>query len=346
MSEAAAQQATAPAEAAPASAAAKAGPPKGRKVDVLEQFNAIKAAEEGKAPPEPAKAEAATDAAPAAEPAKPAEAKPPSPADWKSFRSEQRAWRAKTQDYEQKIIQREAALKAKEESLGGATPERLKAMLESADLDGIAKACGAKGWRELNDIGLKAFADPAYKQNQKMRAELDELKATREKQERDQQEAAERHQRQAAEREYQQGLSAALKASAHVGIKALAGDTDEGDMFTQTVFQKVASHYRETGEELDPDEAAEEIIRDVIQPRLARWNKIFGAPQTVTVEAAQAAAESRTSVTSAKTSKHVTRHAARQAGPNGGKESRAEWLARAERTMREEQEAQKAQRSA
>jgi hypothetical protein len=336
MSEAAAQTATAPAEAAPA---APAGPPKGRKVDVLEQFKAVEAAEKAKeaAPAPAAAAEPAKDGAAPAEPAAAEKKDKPNPADWKSFRTEQRAWRAKVNDYESKLAAREAAIAEREKSPDVLTKAQLKSMLESADLDGIAKACGANGWRELNDIGLKAFADPAYKQNQKMRAELDELKASREKAEKEAQEAAERHQRQQAEREYQQSLAAALRESASEPVKKLAADTDEGAMFTQFVFQKIADHYRETGEELEPDEAADEIIREVIQPRLARWNKIFGAPQTVTEEAASAAPAIRTAVTSAKTSKHVTRHAAKQAAPNGGRLSRAEWLEMAEQEMRKAQ---------
>ncbi len=347
MSEAAAQQAPAAVAPAPVAAPAKdAGPPKGRKVDVLEQFKAVEAAEAAKAAGGKESPAAEAGAAPAEQPAaKPNEGKP-NPADWKSFRTEQRAWRAKTQEYEATIAKREAALTAKEAELGGVTPEKLKSMLESADLDGIAKACGAKNWRELNDIGLKAFADPAYRQNQKMRAELDELKATREKQEREQQEAAERHQRQTAEREYQQSLAAALKESADVSVKEFAGEADEGQAFTQFVFNKIAEHYRETGEELEPDEAAGEIIKEVVRPRLKRWiaiarragwDEVFGAPQPVTAEAATAAAVSRTTGTSAKTAKHVTRKAATQAGPNGGKLSRAEWLEMAEQEMRKAQ---------
>ncbi len=306
----------------------------GRKGDIHEQFKAIKAAEEAKEGKTPAPA------AEAAKPAEPAQKKEnegkADPSSWKSFRNEQRAWREKTKAYEAEIAKREAALV--EKSKAAIAPEKLREMVESADFDGIAKIVGLKDWGDLTNQAVRAFANPEFKRIRKLEADLEERRAAETKAKKDAEDRAEREAQEKQHAEFKSGIGASLKESADEATKKIASDSDEGAMFVEAVFGRMADRYHSTGEEITPDEAAAEVIRDVIRPRLERWLKILGAPQTVTEEAAQAAAASRAAVTPQKTSKHVTRYAAKQAGPNGGKLSREEWIAAGVEALKKDQQ--------
>lgn len=330
--------------AAQAATETPAAPPTGRKADIVEQFKAIEAAQpkEPETPSSPGQA-ADGEPPPARERAKTNEGAV-TPDERKAWRAEKKDWRERTAKREHELAQKAAELAAKESQF--ITTGKLKELWEAGHLDELAKMIGAPSYKDFNDYNVKQWADPGYRREQQMRAELDELKASKRRQEEQAQQAEEQQARTRAEAEYRESLVGALKGSAQSHVKALASDPEEGSTFSQFVFQKVADHYRETGEELEPDEAAQEIIEEVIRPRLARWNKILGNQAAVMPEAAQAALGAQSTVTTAKASKHVTRHAAKQAGPPGEKLSREEakkaWLEMGIEEMKKAQQAEDA----
>jgi hypothetical protein len=282
----------------------------------IELWNELAAAEDAKEAGQPA-----NDAAPK-KPAKPPEKKPEAEDETRVSLTERDKWRAEKRDWRQRISSKEQALAAKEaeiaaklEAAASTSPERIRALIEGSDFDGFAKLIGFKGWADLNDTAIRAYASPEFRHTRKLEQELQALKAQKEEESRKAAEQAEVAQRETAKREYQAHLATTLKGSPDAGIREAATDPEEGEAFRQAVYGKIANHYQETGDELDPDEAAEEIVREVILPRLARWNRIFGTQSAVTTEAAQAASANRAAVTKTpvRSSKHVSRHAAKQA---------------------------------
>jgi len=293
----------------------------------LEQFMAVATElgglDDGPAPaaPAPAKEEpaapakqpaiaAAVDDGEAAKEAEKAKQGAPKPGDWAAIREEKRQHRAAVARKQAELDARDAAISAKAKELETYSPAKLKELLHSARLDDLAQLLGAKNWTEVNDIGAKAYADPAYRENQALKEEVKRIAAEREEEKRLQAERQAEYQRQQSEREFIAFVDTECKAATDPVVKALAAAPE----FTQAVYGHLVQHYRETGEQMDVAEAAQ-VIADGARRRYAEWNKVFGSqPTDNQAEAAQAVTPDRAgSKQPARPTKHVARNRAAEA---------------------------------
>jgi hypothetical protein len=304
---------------------------------LLAQFNAI-AAENGgidddaiattpAAPAAPAKAPAPLSAAvetPEEQKTREAEkANPqgPKPGDWAAFRAQQREGKAKLDKIEQSIVAREQAIAAREKATEATSPERIKAHLESGNFDAIAQAFGMKSWNEMNDHAARAFATPEFKRMRELEARAERIEAERAEEKRQYEEQQSEARRQQAEREYVTYVDTSLKGASDAHIKALSEDPN----FTQAVFGFMSNHFRQTGEELDVEDAARQMLPN-IRAHYDRLHKIFGVQATVQQpEAARAANPDRAgSNKPARQTNKVAR--TRAAEPASGELSHADFI--------------------
>ena len=283
-------------------------------------------AEPGKAP---SLAEAVDPTEPAKEPAKEKQ-QATKPADWAALREEKRQARAWVEAKKTELATQQSQLEARLKVAEATSPEKLRSHLESGNFDELAKVLGAKDWNDLNDQAARQFSDPSYKQNRAMKDEVERMKAERAEEKRQRDEAEAEQQRQHAEREFVGYVDSSLKAAEHPDVKGLSADPN----FTNAVYGHMSAHYRQTGEQLDPEEAATQMLPG-IRAHYEHLHKIFGVQATVQQpEATQVVTPDRAgSKQPARQTNKVARTRAAGGGSSSGELSHAEFIKMGAREM-------------
>lgn len=258
------------------------------------------------------------------------------PADYAAGRAEKRA-RQLEQAAEAKaeaLARREAQFEARVQTAEATSPERIKTLMSERDFDGAAKAFGWDKWDDMIKYSVESFNDPGYKDRRKLEGEVSALREERQREKAERETAQATERQRAAEANYVNDLQATLLAAEDVTIKSLA-DTPR---FVPAVWNRIRTHYLETGEELTAEDAAADVVKTA-REQYDILHKVFsGQPAVQQAEASIAKAvgaspdrAGRQQQPARKT--HVTRNRAAEAAAPTGTLSDKEWAAMALKEM-------------
>lgn len=243
------------------------------------------------------------------------------------FREKQRQLKAREAAVQAENAQLRAEYQRITAELESASPAKLRAMLDNADADGIARALGRKSWSEVNDHLVRAFADPGFRQNQELKARVAAIEAEKQAALEQHQQRLSHEQRVAAEKEAVVQITEVLSGSQIGELVALSEDPD----FATAVMRRCVHN----GDD-DIESAAQEIA-DEARARFSVWLKAFGGQPSAKAETGRPVVTSRavTSKTPVRPNKHVNRSQATEASPQLDDDLTDEqWLALAHKEMR------------
>ena len=202
--------------------------------------------------------------------------------------SERSAWEKQQQEWEPKITK----------------ADRILALMDSGDYEGLAKEAGHEDWDKFQSHVLGVVSDPNYKRVRAMERELEERKAKEKKdaeeltvrQQREQEEktAREEHQKWVASvKAHKDGLSAKMAQSPDKLVRTMAKDRP----FIEAVYAVQKEHWDpQTQSTLTPEQAIKRALRgapkslsEELQELRARLNEAFAddAPAVAAPEPAK-----------------------------------------------------------